>query len=664
MGHYNLPKLNMVFNFARSHLLCLLLSLALVALSHPSRADAGDAPDVEAQRLIHILGYTASDYGGAVSAGAVVNPAEYDEQLALLADAEKIAEKLKGDTRVPPDLTPSVTRVRSLVLAKADGAEIGVAVAAVRAMVTSAFRLAEAPTAAPEETRGRSLYTEHCATCHGQSGRADTPRAAGLNPRPANFHDPQIGAEMTPLRVATTVRFGINGTAMVPFTFLSDEDRWALGFFVTGLRHGETPLPARPAAPAYTLAELAMRSDTLLVEELRAAGIPEAQHGALLAELRRRTPYDARASQGPLALARIKLDRARAAIAHGDRAVARGAIIDAYLEGIEPIEGPLRAMDAALAASLEARSGALRARLDAGAPPAEIEAGISGILRDLTRADMLLAAPASRPSFLSTAISSGSILLREGVEAALLIAALLGVAVQAGLGDRRRYVHLGWTSAVGLGVVTWIVSSRVISLSGASRELIEGVTAILASAVLFYVSYALLAKREVARWMKFLRAQVSPRRAAISLFGVAFLAAYREAFETVLFYQALLSTQASTAAALVGAAVGALGLALIVMAYTRAGRFAPPQVFFKISSYLLYFLAVVFAGQGIAALQITAVLPIHPLPIPGVPALGIYPTVETCLVQGALITLAIFGVVVTTRQGAAPAGPAVPKPAA
>jgi high-affinity iron transporter len=185
--------------------------------------------------------------------------------------------------------------------------------------------------------------------------------------------------------------------------------------------------------------------------------------------------------------------------------------------------------------------------------------------------------------------------------------------------------------------------------------------------VLFYVSYALLAKREVARWMRFLRGQVSPRRAAISLFGVAFLAAYREAFETVLFYQALLSSKASTAAALVGALFGAVGLTLIVAVYSRAGKFAPPQVFFKISSYLLYGLAVVFAGQGVAALQLTGVLPIHSLPIPGAPALGIYPTLETCLLQGILLALAIVGLVVSARKGAAPAGSAAPagaKPAA
>jgi high-affinity iron transporter len=247
-------------------------------------------------------------------------------------------------------------------------------------------------------------------------------------------------------------------------------------------------------------------------------------------------------------------------------------------------------------------------------------------------------------------------MLREGVEAALLIAALLGIATQAGLGERKRWVHAGWGSAVALGIVTWILSTRLIAISGASREMIEGVTAILATLVLFYVSYSLLAKKEVARWMKFLRGQVSPRRAAISLFGVSFLAAYREAFETVLFYQTLLSSHASTTAALAGILGGGVILVALVAGYSRAGRFAPPQVFFRVSSYLLYALAVIFAGQGVAALQLTGLVPIHALPVPIVPALGLHPTVETCAAQGTLILLAVIAFALSLRT------PSPPKP--
>src|SRR5262249_54887145 len=143
-------------------------------------------------------------------------------------------------------------------------------------------------------------------------------------------------------------------------------------------------------------------------DELRAAGVPEAKHGALLAELRRRVPFETAGAEGSLALARRKLDQARAAIRRGDRAVARGAIIDAYLEGIEPVEGSLRAMDSPLVGSLEQRFVALRARLEEGAAPAEIDAGLSAILGDLTRAEVLLATPTEARSYVSTALSSAA----------------------------------------------------------------------------------------------------------------------------------------------------------------------------------------------------------------------------------------------------------------
>lgn len=642
----------MIVSNVRHGLAVVACLLALVFAARPVSADEGDTPEVEARRMVHILGYVAADYGGAVDGGAITNKDEYDEQLLLLSDAAKIAARLSAagapaGAAGPVDLGAHVGKVRALVEAKADEGEVAAAAGAARVDIIAAFRLAEAPAALPSAARGKALYLEHCATCHGETGAANTPRAATLTPRPANFLDPSVGDGMSPFRAASTVRFGVNGTAMVPFTFLSEAEQWDLAFYVTGLRH--TTAPASDA-PTYALAELAGRTDAQIRKELAAAGVSEDRHASILADLRRRAPYEDRVGRTPLAIARAKLDRARVAVRRGETASARGEIIDAYLEGIEPAEPALRASDAALAAELEGRFRELRGRLEAGAPPVELSESIAALLGDITRAEALLSAENAPRSFLSTALSSGGILLREGVEAALLIAALLGIAAQAGLADRKRYVHFGWATALALGLLTWLVSSKLIAISGARRELIEGVTAVLATLVLFYVSYSLLSKREVARWMKFLRARVTPGRAAASLFGVSLLAAYREAFETVLFYQALLASKASGTAALVGAAAGALLLVALVVAYTRAGRFAPPQVFFKISSYLLYALAVVFAGQGIAALQLAGVLPLHPLRGPTVPALGFYPTVETCGAQLVLIGLAVYAY--ATSRGA------------
>src|SRR5438105_15943605 len=95
-------------------------------------------------------------------------------------------------------------------------------------------------------------------------------------------------------------------------------------------------------------------------------------------------------------------------------------------------------------------------------------------------------------------------------------------------------------------------------MSGLGREMLEGITALIAAAVLFYVSYWLFAKREAARWISYLRSKAGTGQAAFTLFGVSFLAVYREAFETILFYQPLLAQPSTGAAARVGALVGAL----------------------------------------------------------------------------------------------------------
>ena len=667
--------MNMTINFSgvRHALACALcLAVALLGAAR-ARGDQGDPPEVEASRLVHLLGYIAADYGGAVENGVVVSQGEYDEQLALATEGARIAAQIQpaldaaraaapsgpsrpGGGRL--DLAGEVGKIRELLEQKGPAADVAANIDMLRSEIVGGFRIEEAPPSAPDTGRAARLYAEHCATCHGESGRADTARAATLTPRPVNFHDPERGEALTAVRVTSTIRFGVPGTAMVPFTFLTDEDRWDLAFFVAGLRHAGAPPAA--GAPAYTLAELAARSDAALRGELRAIGIPRDREDAILADLRRRAPYEDRAGRTPLGVARLKLDRVRVHVARGDRDAARSQLVDAYLEGIEPAEAPLRAADAALARALEERTMALRGRLEGGALPAELDGELEALLRDITRAEALISPSAAPRTFASTALSSAGIILREGVEAALLVAALLGLAAQAGLSDRRRFVHLGWATAILLGVLTWFASSRLITVSGARRELIEGATALLATIVLFYVSYSLLARREVARWMRFLKEQISPRKAALSLFGVSLLAAYREAFETVLFFQALLASDASPAAALVGAGGGAVVLVVIVAAYTRAGRFAPPQLFFRVSSYLLYGLAVVFAGQGVAALQMAGAVPVHPVGLPSIPALGLFPTLETLGAQLLLLALAALGVLVQRRQAPVDGSPGKP----
>ncbi|MEJ7735084.1 MAG: hypothetical protein WKG00_38585 [Polyangiaceae bacterium] len=290
----------------------------------------------------------------------------------------------------------------------------------------------------------------------------------------------------------------------------------------------------------------------------------------------------------------------------------------------------------------------LRGALSDGAPAAQLLGETNAILADITR--RAGHRPRRRAPLPAHRAEERRHPAARGRRGGAAHRRPLALATQAGLADKKRWVHLGWATALLLGGITWLASTRLIAISGASRELIEGVTALLAAAVLFYVSYSLLARREVARWMAFLREQVSPRRAALSLFAISLLATYREAFETVLFYQTLLATDASAIAALAGAAVGAVALVALVLVWTRAGRFAPPQLFFRVSSWLLYGMCVVFAGQGLAALQVAGKAPMHPLGFRGIPWLGIFPTVETLALQALLVALAVAGWWVARRR--------------
>jgi high-affinity iron transporter len=605
------------------HFVAFSLFLVAIGVARPSRA-ADRAETLLAEQVIHLLDYIGSDYGGAVSNGRVISEMELAEQIAVLEEAARNAGRVH-----PPassrDPRTEVERVKRLVEEHRPAGEVTADIKTLRTQLAAFFDVAEAPRESPSRERGRRLYEQHCATCHGVDGRADTPRAVEYalagQPRPANFHAPEVARLLSPARVFATTRFGVPKTAMVPFDFLSDAERWDIAFYTSELDHAKPPGPSRREARIFGLAELADESDDDLRGDLRSAGISEADVENALADLRLVAPYDAetlhpKGARAMLLHARASLKKVGTLRTRGDRDPARTVLLGAYPDDIEPIEGPLRDADVALARDIEAHFKEIRADIDRGALETEANRKLASLAALLGRARRTLDSAGQVRSFPDVILYSAGIALREGVEAALLIAALLAVVGRAGTPERKRWVHVGWTSAVAAGAVTWFAARRIVELSGLRREMLEGITALIAAAVLFYVSYWLFAKREAARWMAYLRTRAGAGNAALSLFGISFLAVYREAFETILFFQPIIAQPGARAAAAVGALAGAALLGLLVVAYGRAGRFAPPRSFFAFSTLLLYALAVVFAGQGIAALQTTGHLPLHPVALP------------------------------------------------
>ena len=134
------------------------------------------------------------------------------------------------------------------------------------------------------------------------------------------------------------------------------------------------------------------------------------------------------------------------------------------------------------------------------------------------------------------------IILREGLEAALILAAIIAMLKMMGAKDAIRYIHFGWILALFAGVLTWLAAQTVLTFSGQHRESMEGFISIFAAVALFYVGYWLHTRTEAKRWQAFIQDKVQnvlSSKRIIGLVGISFFAVYREAFEVVLFYQAL-----------------------------------------------------------------------------------------------------------------------------
>ena len=600
-------------------------AIALSACSHspsPPRAlpDGGDA-----QRLVALVDYISGDYAGAVQRGRVIDDGEYQEQLRFAADARTLATGLQADGA----LLEALARVEELVRTRADPDGVRKACRAVREATVADFGLETMPFERPNLARSQALYAESCATCHGATGDADTERARTLDPRPARFKDPSRLGQLSPYRIYNALTFGVPGTPMASFESLSPEDRWNLAFFVFRLGH-EGDLVGRPVALA--LGDMALLTDHEVLEALRAEGNPAPE--AALAWVRR----DAAFTEPP---AGAGIERARALVRRAVQTYAAGRVvegdrlaIDAYLQGFEPLEPRLRARDAAVTREIESAFHGLRAAMARGESAQRVRAVGQALDRRLAGLG-----EAGRPAVPFAA--AFLIYLREGIEAALLVGALLAGLRRLGRPDAARYIHVGWASALPAGVASWWILDRVISRGADHRELVESGVALLAAAVLFSVSFWMISKAESRHWMAYLKEQLErglSRRNLYVLSGLAFLAVYREAAETILFTQALLlEAEAQASQVWAGAAAGLLAVVLTALAMNRTVRRLPLGPFFAFSSLLLCGLAVSFAGSGVYGLVAAGYLKARPVPFPEIPWMGIHPDLSALGVQLAIV---------------------------
>lgn len=619
----------------------LLFAVAAVA-SFPAQADSA----VDPRQVWQLLDYLAVDYRGAVSDGEIVNAAEYAEmrefattartQIAALPERPEreqltaAATELSAaiDTRKPPDAVAGLARKLADSL-------------------LAAYPVPLAPKESPDLARGRQLYETQCSACHGPQGAGDGPAARTLDPPPIAFTDHERARERTPFSYYQIITQGVTGTSMTGFAGLPDADRWALAFYA-----GTLPYSPEQRARGETLwqshADLhSAIPDVAAVartsEQTLSVVVGAEQAGVLLAFVRSHPNVVGPRSGQSLALARSQLAASMQAYAAGDINEARRLALSAYLDGVEPIEPLLATTNAALLARIEGAMGRYRASLSQSLEAQDIasqQREMEGLF-DLTE-QALSAHPASSGAAF---LGSFTILLREGMEALLVVVAILAFLRKAQRPELLAYVHFGWVSALVAGGITWAAATYLLTISGAHREVTEGASSLFAALVLVSVGLWMHGKSLAGQWQHYLKTKLSralSRRSVWFLAALAFIAVYREVFETILFYAALW-TQGQHNALVGGLVAATFTLGIIAYMMLRMSTRLPISQFFAASALLVGVLAVVLAGKGIAALQEAGLVGLHPVRAPRIDALGVYPSLETLAAQAAILCAVAAG---------------------
>jgi len=352
---------------------------------------------------------------------------------------------------------------------------------------------------------------------------------------------------------------------------------------------------------------------------------------------------------------RSSIDHTLALIKAGRADEAFAAARDGYLQHFELVEVPLRAIDNDLTIRTEGKFAEIRQSIRDGDSVATVRDSLiqlRGLIDDCERKLSTIgpgaAALVTGQSFI--------IIFREGFEVVLLVSILLGYL------EAARSTHFIKPIMVGIGLAAVATALTVVALRllfdvlPFSIEVVEAITALVAVAVLIYVSFWLVARLEQKRWMEFVRARLwraVSLGSAASLVLVGFTAVYREGFETALFYQSLLSFGAGLGRyVLLGLVLGVLALAVVAWAIFRLGRRLPIRQFMNVAVVLIMATSVAFLGNAVHALQTADVVGYRQLDWPRPPifvsqATGYWPTAQTVFAQLALTTVYVLGALYT-----------------
>jgi len=325
----------------------------------------------------------------------------------------------------------------------------------------------------------------------------------------------------------------------------------------------------------------------------------------------------------------------------------------AYLDSYEGIEVPLRPINPDYTLDMEIKFAELRNLIQQQQPYPTVEAKVVEIRSGLDESERLVTGTGTLAPSLAFS-TSFSIIFREGLESALILGAILTYLEASRNSHYKKHVYLGIVISIIATVITWFIAQFVIDITGASKELIEAIAGISAVAVLFWVSFWILNKVETKKWIEFVKAKVwqATTTGSVMVFSMlSFFTVYREGFETVLFYQAMLSFAKNMEIfVFLGLVLGLAVILSVVFIIRKLGKKLPLRVLFGLTMGIGAYMSIAFIGNAIREFQevgyisTTHLFGIIPrLEINLATMTGIHPTLETTIAQILLLSVYLAG---------------------
>ncbi|OQY94043.1 MAG: iron permease [Sphingobacteriales bacterium UTBCD1] len=609
------------------------------------------------QAVIHLLSYVSMDYAQAVQNGKVISEQEYKEQKEFSLQAYQLTKEGSFLAGKENEVINELQSLVKMIDEKRPAEDISDAANKIRTVIIGITGIATAPRYWPDLNAGKVLYAAKCLDCHGSSGDGKGKLALTLDPHPTNFLDSQLMSKISPYQAFNTIKLGVQGTGMKGFSELSDRDAWNLAFFIKSLRFGKEAADSMALRKAFnriypdvSLEDVATHSDNDLLNLL---STKTKDTGTGLQALRLLSPAGD-ITKNSLSIAVKNLEEAITNYSGGNRSLARTNALRAYLEGIEPVEARLRTVDPAFVSELEQQMLNVRQAIEKDKGEQAVKDEANKALGLIARADQLM--QDQQLNYWITFTLAASIMLREGIEAFLVLAVMLALIRSSGIKKALPWIHGGWITAALSGVAGWYLSDYIIQFGGRNREIMEGLISLIAVVILLYAGFWLHNNSYARQWKKFIEEKVGRYLNGERMFGLAlfsFAVVFREAFEVILFLRAvsLEATEKNQSAIGLGVLAAVAAIAIIAYLFLKYSKKIPVRQLFRYSSWLIVLLAIILMGKGVHSIQESGWIAVTGLssffPIDW---LGIYPTMETLLSQAALIVVIIIAYYISNHR--------------